>query len=96
MRPTKKRVVTSYKNLSPELIELLKKKYPLGIQDNLIRVDKGAGDFFYAVVLDTEEISYLIKVDVKIDDQFEDDDKDYFNDEIEGADDIIDDSEEEL
>lgn len=95
MKP-KKRVVTSYKNLSEDLIDALKKKYPYGMQDHMIRVDKSAGDFFYAVVLDTEDTSYLVKIDVKIDDSpDDDDDKDYYNDEIEGADELADEDEEE-
>ncbi|MFI3267405.1 MAG: hypothetical protein R3Y51_01685 [Rikenellaceae bacterium] len=95
MKP-RNRVVTSYKNLSEELVEALKKKYPTGLYDHMIRIDKGNGDFFYAVVLDTEETSYLVKIDVKIDDlSDEDDDKDYFSDDIEGADELADEDDEE-
>lgn len=63
----KKRVAISYANLTPELLEALKAKYPLGYTDEMIRIDKPNGEFFYAVVLETEEISYLVKVNVKID-----------------------------
>lgn len=59
---TKKRLVVSYKNISEELREELKKSYPSGFQDAMIRVDKGPGDFFYAVDLETDDIHYLIKV----------------------------------
>ncbi len=88
----KRRVATSLKNLSPELQEEVRKKYPQGYTDHMIRVDKGPGDFFYAIVLETEDTSYLIKVDVKVDDQLEDDeDKGFYDDdEIKGADEIID------
>ena len=56
-------------------------------------VDKPNGDFFYAVPFDTEEDSYLVKIDVKIDDLSEDEeDKEYYDEEIKGADDIQDDS----
>lgn len=93
---TKKRVVTSYKNLSPELQEELKKKYPHGYTDNMIRIDKAPGEFFYAVVLETADINYLVKVDVKIDDNpEEEEDKEYYNDEIKGADEIIDTADED-
>ena len=55
----------------------------------MIRVDKPNGDFFYAVPYDTDEIAYMVKVDVKVDDNsHEDDDKDYNDDDIKGADDI--------
>lgn len=85
---SKKRVVVSYKNLSPELQEEIKKQYPNGYTDSMLRVDKGPGNFFYAIMLETEEVSYLVKVDVKVDDQVEDeDDKDYYSDEIKETDD---------
>jgi hypothetical protein len=85
---SKKRVVVSYKNLTPELQEEIKKQYPNGYTDSMLRVDKGPGDFFYAIMLETEEVSYLVKVDVKVDDQVEDeDDKDYYSDEIKETDD---------
>ena len=65
---TKKHIVTSFHNLAPELQDSVKEKYPLGFTDAMIRVDKPNGDFFYAVPFDTDEIAYLVKIDVKIDD----------------------------
>ena len=89
---TKKHIVTSFHNLAPELQDSVKEKYPLGFTDAMIRVDKPNGDFFYAVPFDTDEIAYLVKIDVKIDDNtHDDDDKDYYDDEIKGADEIQDD-----
>ena len=83
----KKRVVVSYKNLSPELQEEIKKQYPNGYTDRMLRIDKGPGDFFYAIMLETEDISYLVKVDVKVDEQVEEEEeKDYYNDEIKDSD----------
>lgn len=88
---TKKRVVVSYHNLSPELQAELKKKYPYGFTDHMIRIEKGPGDFFYAVVFETEDTNYLVKVDVKVDGgQDEEEDKDYYDDDIKGADEIAD------
>ena len=85
----KKHIVTSFHNLTPEIQEAVKAKYPLGFTDAMIRVDKPNGDFFYAVPYDTDEIAYMVKVDVKVDDNsHDDDDKDYYDDEIKGADDI--------
>ena len=81
----KKHIATSFHNLSPELQEAVKAKYPLGFTDAMIRVDKPNGDFFYAVPYDTDEIAYMVKVD---DNSHEDDEKDYYDDEIKGADDI--------
>lgn len=88
----KKRVVVSYKNLSEELREEIRKKYPAGYTDHMIRIDKAPGDFFYAIVLETDDTSYLIKVDVKVDDQVEEEDKDFFgDDDLKEDDDIIND-----
>lgn len=85
----KKHIVTSFHNLTPELQEAVKAKYPLGFTDVMIRVDKPNGDFFYAVPYDTDETAYMVKVDVKVDDNsHDDDDKDYYDDDIKGADDI--------
>ena len=67
----KKRLVVSFKNLPPEVLELVKEKYPKGYSDDVIKVDKGNGDFFYAITLDTDDTSYLIKVDVKVDTEIE-------------------------
>jgi len=89
----KKHLVTSFHNLTPELQEEVKAKYPLGFTDAMIRIDKPSGDFFYAVPFETAEISYLVKIDVKIDDMSEDeDDKDYYDDDLKGADDLQDDA----
>ena len=89
---TKKHIVTSFHNLSVEMQEAVREQYPLGFSDALMRIDKPNGDFFYAVPFDTEEIAYLVKIDVKIDDNSQDDDdKDYYDDEIKGADEIQDD-----
>ncbi len=89
----KKRVVISYKNLTPELQEAVKKKYPHGWTDSMIRIEKSPTEFFYAIMLETEDISYLIKVDVKVDSNVEEEeDKEYYDDEIKGADEIADDS----
>ncbi|MFI3322983.1 MAG: hypothetical protein R3Y50_10770 [Rikenellaceae bacterium] len=85
----KKRVVVNYLSLSPELKELFKKRYPNGPESSLIRVDKGNGDFLCGVVLETEEISYFVKITVKIDDPSVDEDKDYYDDEIKGAEDVV-------
>ncbi len=89
----KKRLVTSFNNLSPELQEKVRELYPNGFSDAMMRVDKPNGDFFYAVPFETDEISYLVKIDVKIDDMSdEDDDKDYYDDDLKGADELADDN----
>lgn len=89
---TKKHIVASLHNLPAELQEAIKEQYPYGFTDAMMRVDKPNGDFFYAVPFETEEIAYLVKIDVKIDDNAaEEDDKDYYDDELKGADEMQDD-----
>ena len=90
-RIAKKRIVTKFQNLSEDLQDALRKKYPYGFTDHMIRIDKAPGDFFYAVMLETEDTSYLVKIDVNVDGQIEDDDdKDYFNDDLKGAEELAD------
>ena len=93
----KKRLVTSFNNLASELQEAVKAAYPLGYTDFMMRIDKPNGDFFFAVPFETEEISYLVKIDVKIDDMSgEEEDKDYYDDDLKGADELAnDDSDDE-
>lgn len=89
----KKRLVTSFNNLAPELQEAVKAAYPLGYTDYMMRIDKPNGDFFFAVPFETEEISYLVKIDVKIDDMSgEEEDKDYYDDDLKGADELANDN----
>ena len=93
----KKHIVTSFHNLSAELQEAVKQQYPLGFPEAMMRVDKPNGGFFYAVPFDTEEVAYLVKIDVKIDEPRPDDEeKDYYDDEIKGADEIQDDGNSEM
>ena len=63
----KKRLVISYKNCPPDVLQAIREKYPTGYGDALIKVQKPNGDFFHAITLDFESVSYLVKVDVKID-----------------------------
>jgi hypothetical protein len=92
----KKRLIVSFHNLSPELQEELRRQYPTGYTDKMIRIEKGSGDFFYAVLLETAEINYLVKVDVKIDDDpEEEEDKGYYDDEIKGAEEIASDDDDD-
>jgi hypothetical protein len=92
----KKRLVVSFKNMTPELQEEVKAAYPLGYSDYMIRIEKPNGEFFFAVPFETEEISYLVKIDVKIDDMSgEEEDKDYYDDDLKGADELANDDSDE-
>ena len=89
---TKKRLVTSFNNLSSEQQEEVKALYPRGYADVMTRIDKPNGEPIFVVPYETDEISYLVKVDVKIDDVTDDSDDDFYgDDELKGADEIQDD-----
>ena len=89
---TKKHIVIGFHNLTPELQDAVKEKYPLGFTEAMMRVDKPTA-IFSVVPFGTDEIAYMVKIDVKIDDNAqEEDDKDYYDDEIKGADEIQDDA----
>lgn len=91
---TKKRLVANFHNLTPEQQEAVKELYPHGFTEVMTRIDKPNGDFFYVVPYETDDTSYLVKIDVKIDDSADEavEDDFYGDDEIKGADDIQDDS----
>lgn len=90
---TKKRLVANFHNLTPEQQEAVKELYPHGFTEVMTRIDKPNGDFFYVVPYETDDTSYLVKIDVKIDDRSEEDEeKDYYDEEIKGADELQDDS----
>lgn len=88
---TKKRLVTSFNNLTTDQQSEVKALYPRGFVEVMTRIDKPNGDFFYVVPYETDEVSYLVKIDVKIDDSTDDVDDDFYgDDELKGADEIQD------
>lgn len=67
----KKRAVISYENMTEELLEAFKEKYPRGYSDymgDIFKVDKPDGTSFYAVTLEVPDALYLVKIKVKVDD----------------------------
>ncbi len=90
----KKRLVIGYANMPAQLVEIWKEKYPRGYADymeDIMKVDKADGSFFYAVTLEIPEAIYLVKVEVKIDD-YDEIEKDIFGsgDDVQGDDDSVD------
>ena len=77
-----KRAVISYDNMSQELMDAFREKYPKGYADyfsDIIKVEKPNGDFFHAVSLEVPGAHYLVKIKVKVDD-IEDIQEDLFKD----------------
>ena len=84
-----KRAVISYDNMSQELMDAFREKYPKGYADyfsDIIKVEKPNGDFFHAVSLEVPGAIYLVKIKVKVDD-IEDIQDDLFKDEDSDGDD---------
>ena len=78
MQTNRKKLIINFANVTPELMEAIRKKYPAGWINHTIKVPLSGGAFFFAITLDTEEASYLIKVPVKIDTK-SDKDEDFFD-----------------
>ena len=93
----KKKVITHFNNLPPDVQEEVKKKYPDGFANYKIKITKPNNEFFFAVPYDTEDISYLVKIDVKIDTVTDEklDEQLFSNDEVMKADPKIKEEEEE-
>lgn len=87
--PKRKRAVISYDNMSAELAAAFKAKYPRGYADylgDIFKVDKPDGSSFYAVSIDIPNATYLVKIDVNVD-NYEEAENDLFDDD-DASDDI--------
>ena len=78
----KKKLIVSYKNLTDDIRELFKDAYPDGYQEYMQKTFKPNGEPLFVVPLETDDTSYMIKFDVKIDTGLveEDLDKDLYGD----------------
>lgn len=93
----KKRIIKKYEQLEAELRKLINESYPDGFEENLISFQTPKGELELALPLETEEISYLIKMPKNNLPEKDDDDDSSADDEIGGfesldaAEDIADD-----
>ena len=91
----KRRLITSFHNLTVEQQAEVKALYPLGFTEVMTRYDKPDGTFFYTVPYETEDTYYMVKIDVKVDDGQDDDNDSYYDDDdLKGADELAEASEE--
>ena len=58
----KKRIIKSYEQLSEEMVEKLKEKYPDGYEDKTITFTNPRGEIEVAIPFETDDIYYLIKL----------------------------------
>lgn len=63
----KKKVIKSIENLPPEVLELIMQKYPEGYTNHVFKVNLPNNTFFHAITVDMDDVSYLVKIPVKID-----------------------------
>ena len=77
---SKKKVVISYDNLPQGVLEEIEKQYPDGWANHVMKVQGLKDNYFYAILVDTEEASYLVKVKVKKDRKGIDSDEDFLPD----------------
>ncbi len=63
----KVRKLIRFEELPAEAMQALSKKYPDGWKDFVRKITKPNGEFFFAIDIDTDNASYLVKVNVKVD-----------------------------
>jgi hypothetical protein len=68
----KKKIIIHINNIPCEVLDALREKYPDGYMNHVFKVTKPNNEFFHAVTVDMPDASYLIKVDVRIDNITED------------------------
>lgn len=82
-----KRIIKDYKNLTPEIFELIEAQYPNGYNDaQLMSFVNSKGEFIKAIEVKADEVIYLIKMDRQMDNymsELEDEDTEYSNEDSE-------------
>ncbi len=58
----KKRIIKKFEQLSDEILEKIRIRYPDGFEDNLISFTSPNGEIEFALPLETDDTSYLIKM----------------------------------
>jgi len=72
----KRKVIISYHNLPPEIVEVFKERYLYGYSEYITKITKPNNDVIYVVPLETDDVSYMVKIDVKVDSKMSDEDFD--------------------
>lgn len=69
--PPKKRVIVDYKNITPELMQILSNEYPYGFEDDTIHFTNAKGERVEAVPIESEDAKYLVKMSTQLVTKFE-------------------------
>ena len=59
--------VIKFEDLPKDALKALEKQYPDGWKAYIRKITKPSGDYFHAINVDTKNVSYLVKLEVKID-----------------------------
>jgi hypothetical protein len=73
----KKKLVVNYDNLPPDVLPQVEKQYPDGWSNHVFKVKGLKDSFFYAILVETQEVDYLVKVRVKKDRKGVDNEEDF-------------------
>lgn len=86
----KRRAIISYEKLTLEQKKKLEKEFPEGFLGNLTTIKSPTGEVMDALIWETEEIIYLVKINkaAYTSSLEDDDDDDFVDDELEGEGDV--------
>jgi len=59
--------VMKFEDLPKDALKALEKQYPDGWKAYIRKITKPNGEFFHCISVDTKKVSYMVKLDVKID-----------------------------
>lgn len=99
---SKRRAIVSFEKLSAEQKKQLEKAFPDGYSNQLTSIKTPTGEVMDALIWETEEIIYLVKINkAAFRTALDDDDDDYDGDDMEsdipvGDDDDVDDSDDDV
>ncbi len=77
---SKKKLVISFDNLPPGVMSQVEKQYPDGWINHVFKVQGPKDMHFYAILVVTEEVDYLVKVKIKKDKKGVDAEEDFLPD----------------
>jgi hypothetical protein len=67
----KKKIIVNHHDASSEVLEAIQKQYPTGWSERIIRVDLAPDKYFNAIIVETNDATYLVKVPMKKDKKIE-------------------------
>lgn len=59
--------VIKFEDLPKNAIKAMEKQYPEGWKAYIRKITKPNGDYFHAISVDTKDVLYMVKLEVKID-----------------------------